>query len=31
VREALGFVPPWTRPFLHAPWAAVAMVRTLPD
>lgn len=31
VRDALGFVPPWTRPFLPAPWVAIAVTQLLPE
>jgi AhpD family alkylhydroperoxidase len=31
VRDALGFLPPWTRPFLPAPWVAIAMNQLLPE
>jgi uncharacterized peroxidase-related enzyme len=31
VRDALGFLPPWVRPFLPAPWVAIAMTQMLPE
>jgi len=31
VRDALGFVPPWTRPFLPAPWVAIAVTQIMPE
>jgi len=31
VRDALGFVPPWTRPFLPAPWVAIGVVLIMPE